>query len=430
MNEPLPDRTASGSASADRATAARPGPAQDAAADLLACPDCATVQRVPPLPPGEFAICRTCDAPLERTAGRSAGAALACMLAALLLLIPGNLLPIMRSHLRTMAEDAYAIDGAIAFWRDGWPLLGILVALFVVGLPILRTGLLVAVLGSLRLGLRRPWQGRLFRHAEDLRLWSMPEVYLLAGIVTYSRVAAQLDIEVKMGGWCYAAAAILALIGEASMDRRRVWRALGPGSDPHGTVACEACGRLAAPGETRCRRCAHRLAPRNPEAMGRTVALTLAAFVLYAPAYFLPMTRTIRPDGITERSVLDGVSELFEKGFWYLGVLIFTVSVAIPLSKLLALTWLVLRVRFPARRRLKLRTKAYRAIHEINRWSFVDPFIVALTAPMMAYAGIADVHAGPGALPFALVVVLTMLASHAFDPRLMWDAAGGPGGQR
>ena len=50
-------------------------------------------------------------------------------------------------------------------------------------------------------------------------------------------------------------------------------------------------------------------------------------------------------------------------------------------------------------------------------------FIVALTMPIMAYPGIADVHAGPGALPFALVVVLTMLASRYFDTRLMWDAA-------
>ena len=72
-----------------------------------------------------------------------------------------------------------------------------------------------------------------------------------------------------------------------------------------------------------------------------------------------------------------------------------------------------------------LRTKIYRLIKEINRWSFVDPFIVALTAPLMAYPGIADVHHRSGALPFALVVVLTMLASHCFDTRLMWDAAEG-----
>jgi paraquat-inducible protein A len=53
----------------------------------------------------------------------------------------------------------------------------------------------------------------------------------------------------------------------------------------------------------------------------------------------------------------------------------------------------------------------------------VDPFIVALNAAMMAYPGIVSVHAGPGALPFAFVVVLTMIASRTFDARLMWAAA-------
>ncbi len=91
--------------------------------------------------------------------------------------------------------------------------------------------------------------------------------------------------------------------------------------------------------------------------------------------------------------------------------------------KLLALIWMAASVRFPHRTGLRLRARTHRAIDEINRWSFVDPFIVAVTAPMMAYPGIASVHAGPGTLPFALVVVLTMLASRVFDPRLMWDAA-------
>jgi paraquat-inducible protein A len=40
---------------------------------------------------------------------------------------------------------------------------------------------------------------------------------------------------------------------------------------------------------------------------------------------------------------------------------------------------------------------------------------------------LASVHAGAGALAFMLVVVLTMLASHTFDPRLMWDAADARG---
>ena len=59
-------------------------------------------------------------------------------------------------------------------------------------IPFVRSAMLIAVVGSLYLGHRRRWQGIAFRHAEELRLWSMAGVYVLAGIVTYSRLAAEI----------------------------------------------------------------------------------------------------------------------------------------------------------------------------------------------------------------------------------------------
>ena len=394
----------------------------------IACASCGARQRIPSLPPRASALCWRCDAPLERAPVLWGDAALACSLAALILLIPANLLPVLRSHLANRSLEGHLIEGAAIYWRDGWPLVAVMVGLFAVALPLLRTGLLVAVLGSLRLGLRARWQGRFFRYVEALRLWSMPEVMLLGAAVTYSRVAAQLQVDIAVGGWCFIGAAALLLVTEGVLDARGVWRRIRPERDPPPaapTLACDLCG-LVHPADRegrRCQRCARTLHARRPGALNRCAAFTVAAYVLYVPAYVFPMTRTVRPDGLTERTILDGVHELFTKGFWYLGVIIFLASVAIPLLKLLGLTWLLLRVKYPATGGLRLRTKTHRVVHEINRWSFVDPFIVAMTAPMMAYADIADVHAGPGALAFSLVVALTMLASGFFDPRLMWDAA-------
>lgn len=334
----------------------------------------------------------------------------------------------MRSHLQSSSIEAYAVDGAVAYWHEGWPLVALFVLAFVVVFPIVRSALLTVVLGSLRLGYRSRWQGRLFRYAEELLPWSMLEVYLLASFVTYSRIATQLDIEIRLGGWCFAIAAVVLLIGEASLDRHRIWRAIHPDASlasGERTIGCDICN-MVLPGSqagNSCPRCARLLNERKPNAVNRTIAFTTAAFVLYVPAYLLPMTRTVQPGGFVHRTILDGIHELFDKGFWYLGVILFTASIAIPFLKLAGLTWFVLRVKFPCRTGLVLRTKAHRIIHRINHWSFVDPFIVALTAPLMSYPGIADVHTGPGALPFSLVVAFTMLASRFFDNRLMWDAA-------
>jgi paraquat-inducible protein A len=420
------------------------GDESDVAAGAVACPDCGAAQLIG-LPGGRTdAFCWRCGGALERAAGRNAAASLACTVAGLLLLFPGNVLPLMRSHLLGASLDAYAIDGAVAYWQDGWPLVATFVGVFVVVMPFVRSAMLVAVLGSLYFGRRRHWEGLLFRGAEELRLWSMAGVYCLAGIVTYSRLAAEIEADVLTGGWCFISAALLLLLGDALLDRRRVWQAIRPDGPapremssqgmspqemPHGALrgllGCETCHLLvpASMDGGYCPRCGAALDRRKPDSLRRTAALTVAALVLYPAGLLIPMTRAVQPGGLVQMNVLDGVAELFRHGFWYLGIVLFTVSVAIPVLKLLVLGWMMLRVKYPRAKGLVLRTKIYRFIREINRWSFADPFIVGLTAPLMAYPGIADVHTGAGALPFALVVVLTMIAAHCFDTRLMWDAA-------
>jgi paraquat-inducible protein A len=73
--------------------------------------------------------------------------------------------------------------------------------------------------------------------------------------------------------------------------------------------------------------------------------------------------------------------------------------------------------------RLHERAALYRLIEFIGRWSMLDVFVVALLVALVQLHGVAAIHAGPGALAFASVVVLTMYATQAFDPRLMWDRA-------
>jgi paraquat-inducible protein A len=57
----------------------------------------------------------------------------------------------------------------------------------------------------------------------------------------------------------------------------------------------------------------------------------------------------------------------------------------------------------------------------IGRWSMLDIFVVTLTVALVRFQALATITAGPGALAFGVVVVLTMFASSQFDPRLIWD---------
>jgi paraquat-inducible protein A len=51
----------------------------------------------------------------------------------------------------------------------------------------------------------------------------------------------------------------------------------------------------------------------------------------------------------------------------------------------------------------------------------LDIFVIAILVALVRFDSLASIEAGLGAMAFASVVVLTMLAAITFDPRLIWD---------
>src|SRR5262249_26689924 len=131
----------------------------------IACPDCGTLEELPPLEPRSTAVCVRCTADLEKTSGRSIDAALACASATLGLLFPANLLPLMRVDLFHFHAQNVIGVGIAELWNHDWFLLAGLSAVLVVILPFVRFSLLSAVLGAIRLGRRPSWLGWAFRWA-------------------------------------------------------------------------------------------------------------------------------------------------------------------------------------------------------------------------------------------------------------------------
>jgi paraquat-inducible protein A len=114
-------------------------------------------------------------------------------------------------------------------------------------------------------------------------------------------------------------------------------------------------------------------------------------------------------------------------GAWPLAVLIFTARILIPLAKLLALSLLLFSVHRRWRRACLQRARLYRMVERIGRWSMTDIFVAAIVSTLVQLRGIATITVGPGAVAFGAVVVLTVLATRTFDPRLIWDPERGDG---
>ena len=402
-------------------------PALPVATVFLACPGCGAVQSTA-RPLGAVLACGVCRTELERPAGRSLDAALACSAATFLLLLPANLLTFLSTSALGASRHSLLASSAVELWREGSPPLAVVVAVCVIVLPLARYGLLSLVLASLKTAWRPRWLGPAFRLAQALQPWALADVALLAFWIAYTRLHATVPTVVGAGGFCFIGAGLMALFARATLDGSDIWRRIAtqPKIDPTAAlIACESCAFLApAHQEGRpCRRCGARVHGRKPDAIIRASALTIAGVLLYIPANLLPMATV--PIGLepTSYTVLEGVKDLFEARLYALGLLVFTASFAIPFLKLVAMMWFLASIAERSARRLVTKTRLYRVVEEIGRWSMVDPLVIACFVPVMQFNAKLYGRAGPAAPAFAAVVILTMIAAQAFDPRRMWDVA-------
>ncbi|MGH6829418.1 MAG: paraquat-inducible protein A [Rhizomicrobium sp.] len=396
----------------------------------IACPECGALEQIPPLPPRGTARCVLCDAPLETRNGRSITAALACSLATLLLLPPTNVLPLLHMKIFGLSASNTIMGGIIGLWSHGWVLLPAISCMCVVVLPFLRFGLLTAVLAAVRLGLRPRWLGPAFRWAVLLDPWAMVDIFLLAAFVGYYRLAhvQQASLSIAIGGECFFAAAILTMLCRATLDARTVWRAIAPEcevAEGEKTVACTVCDIIQPISQegSPCPRCKAILHARKPDAMLRTTAILIAAFILCFPANIYPMNISHQMGTEHSYTIFKGITDLFQNRLWPLGILIFCTSILIPFGKIGAIAWCVATARFGWRRHLAGKTKLFRAVAELGRWSKTDPYVIVFFVPLMNFGVLASAQAGWGATAFIAMTFLSMLASATFDPRLMWDAA-------
>ena len=199
----------------------------------------------------------------------------------------------------------------------------------------------------------------------------------------------------------------------------------GPSAASLGLAGCHDCGLVSrlAGHEGTCPRCGSALHLRKPDSLGRAWALVIASYILYVPANLLPIMETSSLFGAQSDTILSGVVFLWRSGSWDLALIVFVASVVVPLSKLFALTYLLVSVRRGSTSQPLQKAKLYRMVEFVGKWSMLDIYVVALLATVVKFQSLASITAAPGAVAFGAVVILTMLAAQSFDPRLIWDAA-------
>ncbi|QQZ41259.1 paraquat-inducible protein A [Pseudomonas sp. SK3(2021)] len=192
-----------------------------------------------------------------------------------------------------------------------------------------------------------------------------------------------------------------------------------------GILVCNECHELnrQEPGtdEQTCTRCGALVHARRPNSIMRTWALLITAAILYIPANVLPiMTVTSLGQG-DPSTIMSGVVQLVQHGMIPIAAVVFIASILVPTFKLVGIALLLFSVQRHQPLSAQQRILMYRFIEFIGRWSMLDIFVIAILVAVVNFGRLASIEANLGAVAFASVVILTMLAAVTFDPRLIWD---------
>jgi paraquat-inducible protein A len=403
-----------------------------AADGLVACHACDCVHRIVELPPRGRALCRRCGSPLYRNVPHSLDRSAALYLAATLLFVIANAFPFVALQYGDRIEQSLLVTGGLALIRFDMAGIGVLVLLTSVVFPAVTLLGMLYLLLPLRLGIEPRWKTPVWLVVRALTPWSLIGVFMLGLLVSVVKLQDLATIVPGVAFYAFIGLLVVSTAAVASFDPAVLWRRMGPAAGDAlpaasaaamGYAGCHGCELLVHQGSPACPRCGSAVhGARLPNSVARSWALLSSATLLLIPANILPVMTVIRFGQGEPNTILSGVVHLIQDGAWPLGLLVFVASFVVPLSKIAALAFLLYTVQHGSAWRQRDRTQLYRITEVVGAWSMVDIFLVGILVALVRMDGLATVYPGAGATFFGAAVVLTMMAAHAFDPRLIWDA--------
>jgi paraquat-inducible protein A len=158
----------------------------------------------------------------------------------------------------------------------------------------------------------------------------------------------------------------------------------------------------------------------------RAAAFVIAASIMLVPANLLPVLSTEIPGNARTDTIFSGIIGLFQDGSWGVALIVFTASIMVPMLKIVGLAILLRAARHGSPEHRRALTRLYATLDFIGRWSMLDVFLVAFLSGAVQFGALAKVQPHVGIIAFAAAVVLTMLATDAFDPQALWRPADDP----
>jgi paraquat-inducible protein A len=194
-------------------------------------------------------------------------------------------------------------------------------------------------------------------------------------------------------------------------------------------LACHECDLLmrrpqTGPGErVECPRCGYELYRHQHQVLRRSLALVLAALLLYIPANFLPIMQLSLLGQHTHDTLWSGVQGLYLSGMPGVAAVVFLSSMAVPLLKLLCQLWVLLSIRWRVGRRYGL--QLYRLYHHLRAWGMLEVYLMGILVAIVKLADIAAMSLGVGLFCFIALLLVQVWLEVTMSPQQIWQALSG-----
>lgn len=397
----------------------------------MLCPQCDLMVKLPDVPQGSRASCPRCHSVLTANWPEPRKRPTGYALAALFMLLLANLFPFITMKVAGLSSQISLLEIPKVMVSEDYSSLATLFLAFVQAIPALCMLTIILLVNripmpvSLRLGLARI----LFQ----LRSWGMAEIFMAGVLVSFVKLMAYGDIGLETSFWPWCLFCLLQLRAFQCVDRRWLWQQIAPMPPlPHapekgvsgleqGMRSCPCCTAILAADQPDCPRCGVIAAPRRKHSLQWTLALLFTSLIIYIPANLLPIMVTETLGTPYPSNIMAGVILLWSDGSYPVALVIFIASIMVPSLKMLAIGWLCWNASGRGQRDSERMHLIYEIVEFVGRWSMIDVFVIAVLSALVRMGQLMNVYPATGALLFALVVILTMIAAMTFDPRLTWD---------
>jgi paraquat-inducible protein A len=202
-------------------------------------------------------------------------------------------------------------------------------------------------------------------------------------------------------------------------------RSLSSGAAPDIIMACHDCDLLnrlsrEAASTLLCARCGAVLYRHRPDSIERSLALTLAALILFTLSNAFPFLAMKSGGFIQETTLLTGIREFWKQEMYGLSVLVLLTCVLVPLLQMVGLLFILVPLK------LGLRPAAFtarilRLIQEVAPWGMMEVFMMGILVALVKLGHMATIVPGISVFSFGALIFVMAGAFTCLDPHLLWD---------